>query len=204
MKPPRLRGVKLERGRLVAGGIGVVVGVASTFDVDVYRDWSLGRRCEERMRHVEIFLKDEAAPEAVDALERELAENPDVESVDYVSREDAYEEFKKLYEDEPHLYETIDADDLPAFFRLVASDEEAVAELFELEDPAIDEIRRDEGDPDLAASCAIRNFRELRDHPGARPLTARPSTLAPSWLETNSPGSIRSTSTASASSSAAT
>ena len=145
--------MKLDRGRLVAAGIGVAIGVAGTFAVDAYRDWSLERQCAEQDRKTAIFLRDDATPEEVEALERRLSEDPAVESFEHVSQEEAYEEFRELYEDQPHLYETITADALPASFRIVAEDEDAAAEVYGLDGlPGIDEVTED-GDDVLGLKC---------------------------------------------------
>lgn len=135
------------RRDLLACGVGVIVGIGLVAGVDAYRDWSRTRQCEEHSREVSIFVDDAASTEEVAGLERALSENPGIESVDYISQEQAFEEFKKLYEDQPHLYETVDPDDLPSVFRLVAANEDAVAEVYELENPAIDEIRG--GEPEI-------------------------------------------------------
>lgn len=135
--------MKVDRGRLLVAGIGVAVGVGATFAVDAYRDWALRRQCADQERKVTIFLEDTATPEEVRALESRLSEDPGVESFEHVSKEEAFEELRELYEDEPHLYETITADDLPVSFRIVAEDKAAAAEVYELNGLlGIDDVRR--------------------------------------------------------------
>jgi cell division protein FtsX len=150
--------MKLDRGRLVAAGIGVAIGVAGTFAVDAYRNWSLERQCAEQDRRVAIFLRNDATPEEVETVEQRLSEHPGVESFEHVSQEEAYEEFRELYEDQPHLYETITADDLPASFRIVAKDEGAAAEVWELDGlSGVDTVRPD-GDDRLRLKCNRLEF----------------------------------------------
>lgn len=49
-----------------------------------------------------------------------------VKGVDYITKAEAFEEFKRLYQDQPALYENIDEDVLPASFRVELSDPERV------------------------------------------------------------------------------
>ncbi|MHB8762633.1 MAG: permease-like cell division protein FtsX [Coriobacteriia bacterium] len=64
---------------------------------------------------IRIFLKDGAAPEAVDALQQELIGNPDVATVTYTSKEQALEDFKStIVQDSPEIVEQLEGNPLPA------------------------------------------------------------------------------------------
>jgi cell division transport system permease protein len=72
---------------------------------------------------VSIFLCDgrtcpEITPEQQDQLQDDLEEHQVVDEVFYESKEDAYERFVELFEDQPNLVESVDADVLPASFRV--------------------------------------------------------------------------------------
>ena len=148
--------MKLSRERLVAGGVGVAFGVAATIGVVAYRNGALSRRCDEEARKIRISLHDTASSEDVEAFERELSESSAVESVEYVSKEEALEELRELYEGQPELAETISADDLPASFLVVAADHEDTDELFDLSSPAIDEVSS--GREEIWAECLLNDY----------------------------------------------
>ncbi|MBI5231542.1 MAG: ABC transporter permease [Coriobacteriales bacterium] len=61
---------------------------------------------------IRIFLKDGAAPADVDALQKQLIDNPKVGKVDYTSKEKALEEFKQTVD--PEMIEQLDGNPLPA------------------------------------------------------------------------------------------
>lgn len=64
---------------------------------------------------IRIFLKDGAAPEDVDALQKSLLADPRVETVDYTSKEEALEEFKStIAQDSPEIVEQLEGNPLPA------------------------------------------------------------------------------------------
>lgn len=64
---------------------------------------------------IQIFLKDGAAPEDVDALQQELLANPSVKTVDYTSKEEALEKFKAtVAKDSPEIIDQLPGNPLPA------------------------------------------------------------------------------------------
>lgn len=133
--------MKVSREQVVAGGVGLAVGVGATLGVGVYRDSSLSQRCEEEARKVRVFVADDATPEEIAELERVLSESPAAAEVEFVSKDEAYEEYRELYRDRPELTETIGPGDLPASFRLLAVDLESTADFYDLSAPAVDDVR---------------------------------------------------------------
>jgi hypothetical protein len=67
---------------------------------------------------VEIFMAVKACAAEIDAVRIAVERDPDVESFRFLTKEDALNEFKKLFQDEPSLIENTTADALPASFRL--------------------------------------------------------------------------------------
>jgi cell division transport system permease protein len=67
---------------------------------------------------VSIFLLDSVTDEQRADFEQELANNPEVESVLYESKEEAYERAKQIFAGEEALLETLQPEDLPASFRV--------------------------------------------------------------------------------------
>ncbi len=71
------------------------------------------RSVEEKVA-IRIFLKDGAAPEDVDKLQRDLQADPRVKNVTYTSKEQALEELKASMKDSPELVEELEVNPLPA------------------------------------------------------------------------------------------
>jgi cell division transport system permease protein len=96
----------------------------------------------ERKVEVSVFLQDEITSAQQTDVRDTLNDLEVVKRVTYVSKEQAYEEFKDLYRDQPALWENIDADVLPASFRVEISDPKRVdviqAKL--KNNPAVEEI----------------------------------------------------------------
>lgn len=74
---------------------------------------------------VEAFLPPDATDERVDEIRTAIEGYPEVSSVNYVSEEEALDKFRETFEDQPEIYENLDAGVLPASFQL------------QLEDPAL-------------------------------------------------------------------
>ena len=91
---------------------------------------------------VSVFLRNDVTEGELDGLRSDLAGMPEIETFSYVSKNQAYEEFKKIYADKPELYEVLPEDSLPASFRISlvdASDAEEVAARVN-GSPGIDEV----------------------------------------------------------------
>lgn len=86
---------------------------------------SITGQIEEQIE-VSVYLTDNIT-EAQQRDVRSTVEGLDVvKGVEYISKPEAFEEFKRLYRDQPALYENIDEDVLPASFRVELSDPERV------------------------------------------------------------------------------
>jgi len=70
---------------------------------------------------VQIFLKDGAATEDVDALQRQLDADPQVDTVDYTSKAEALEKFKKNM-GTPEIVDQLEGNPLPASLDLALKD----------------------------------------------------------------------------------
>ena len=78
---------------------------------------------------VQIFLKDGAATDDVGALQRQLLENPLVETVKYTSKTDALEKFKKDMANSPDIIEQLEGNPLPASIDVALKDPETVKQV---------------------------------------------------------------------------
>jgi cell division transport system permease protein len=105
----------------------VVVNVTSTWEGKV---------------EVSAFLRDDISDGELQALQSDLAAMPEVQRFTYVSKQQAFEDFKNQFRDEPSLYQALEPDDLPASLRVKlvdAGDAEEVAQRIDGA-PGIDEV----------------------------------------------------------------
>ncbi|MFN2490105.1 MAG: permease-like cell division protein FtsX [Actinomycetota bacterium] len=92
---------------------------------------------------ISVYLLDDAAPGEIQDLEAQVSRYDEVEEVTYVSKEEAYEDFKALYPDNPEFYEHLPPNKLPASLRIKLTDAkytEGVAAAIEGA-PGVDEVR---------------------------------------------------------------
>ena len=73
----------------------------------------------------EVFLNLDASPEQKDRVERLLSQNPDVERVRFVGREEQFELFKSYFANEPDVLENVRAEDLPESYRVAPTVDDA-------------------------------------------------------------------------------
>ncbi len=94
-------------------------------------------------RQLIVYLSDKAMGEEVDQLENELRNRPQVTTVEYVSKEDAFETFNKVFKDDPQIAQGLTPSDLPASFKVIVEDPAALEKIQrELnEEPIVDEVR---------------------------------------------------------------
>jgi cell division transport system permease protein len=73
-----------------------------------------------------IFMQPDATEDQLDAVRRQLSTTPSIKKITYVSKPEAYEEFKRLFRNNPDLVETVTADRLPPSFRVVPEKAEQI------------------------------------------------------------------------------
>jgi cell division transport system permease protein len=66
-----------------------------------------------------IFMQPDATPAQSDATERQLSQMPEVKKVTYVGQDAAYDEFRRMFANEPDMVESVTAKDLPPSYRVV-------------------------------------------------------------------------------------
>ena len=93
--------------------------------------------------HVVVFLDDRVTTTAHKQLETSLENYPEVRTVDYFSKQEAEEEFKVLFKDQPELLAEVDYEILPASLRINLNDPSNYKLIIERLDgnPAVKEIR---------------------------------------------------------------
>jgi len=83
---------------------------------------------------ISTYLRDDATQNEIGSLEEQIAQMPEVQDVAYVSKDQAFQEFKEMYETQPEFYENLPEDALPASLRIKlnnADDTESVAAAIE-------------------------------------------------------------------------
>lgn len=77
----------------------------------------------------EIYMNVDASKNQIEEVKKALEDSADVKSFTFLSKADAYEEFKKFFRDEPDLVNSIDASALPASFRVAPKQAEETTQL---------------------------------------------------------------------------
>jgi cell division transport system permease protein len=92
---------------------------------------------------VSVFLRDDASPDQITALNNKIAGLPEVQTHYFETKEQAFEQFQRLFRDIPTLVNNVTADAMPQSFRIKLVDPEqfAVIRARLVGDPAIDEIK---------------------------------------------------------------
>ena len=71
---------------------------------------------------VSVFLANDITPEQRSALNADLTSNPEVKTVFYESKDDAYKRFAQQFKDSPALVKNVSSDALPEAFRVKLKD----------------------------------------------------------------------------------
>ena len=72
-----------------------------------------------------IYMNPGATQEQIDSITKELDDSPQVKEVEFYDRARSFEEFKRLFKDQPDLISTITPEDLPQSFRIQPSSTDA-------------------------------------------------------------------------------
>jgi len=81
----------------------------------------------DRWRHdvkLEIFMNVDASNGQITAVENELKDSPEVKDFKFLTKQDAYAEFKRIFPDDPALVSEVEPASLPTSFRVVPTQAE--------------------------------------------------------------------------------
>lgn len=78
-----------------------------------------------------VYMNPSATQEQIDSIQKELDDSPQVKEFEFFDRERTYDEFKRLFKDQPDLISTITAEELPQSFRIkpTSTDADVVSSL---------------------------------------------------------------------------
>lgn len=117
---------------LLLGGVQILGIVVN----NVTRTW-------EARVEVSAFFREDASENEIQDLTAEVSRYPEVQDVTFISKAQAFEEFKELYAEQPEFWQTLPPDALPASLRIKlydANDAEEVA--VRIEDAAgVDDVQ---------------------------------------------------------------
>ncbi|MBU4175701.1 MAG: permease-like cell division protein FtsX [Actinobacteria bacterium] len=97
----------------------IILGVVSMF---VHTGNGLAADMKERVDEIRVFLDENVTVEERESLERHIRNMEEVRSVTYISKDEALEEFKKMYEDQQGMLDEIEGNPFPAEFKVQMKD----------------------------------------------------------------------------------
>ncbi len=97
----------------------IILGVVSMF---VHTGNGLAADMKERVDEIRVFLDENITVEERESLERFIRKMEEVRSVTYISKEEALEEFRKMYEDQQGMLDEIEGNPFPAEFKVQMKD----------------------------------------------------------------------------------
>jgi cell division transport system permease protein len=72
-----------------------------------------------------VYVNPDATQDQISSLRKDLEQSPQVANVSYLDHAQSYDEFKKLFKDDPTIVSTVKPDDLPTSFRVKPSNPDA-------------------------------------------------------------------------------
>ncbi len=103
-------------------GVVLTVALAAGCTGGTSKDTSSHETRSARPVEMEAFMRARATSEQIDAVRTALARSRLVRKFTFVSQQDAYREFGRLFADQPDLVATVDPLVLPMSFRIVPVD----------------------------------------------------------------------------------
>ncbi|MFH1149501.1 MAG: permease-like cell division protein FtsX [Actinomycetota bacterium] len=97
----------------------VILGVVS---MSVHAGNGLAASMKERVDEIRVFLKENITVEERTSMESYIRKMTEVKSVKYISKEEALEQFKDMYKDQPDMIEQIEGNPFPAEFKVRMKD----------------------------------------------------------------------------------
>ena len=147
--------ISLRRNLLMtlAGVLTVTVSLMLFGGILLFQNWvDHGTQRWKNGVEFEVFMTVNPTEQQIDDVRQELADDPLVKNADFLSKEEAYEEFQRLFGDKPDLVSATSADALPPSFRVApdeVEDTEDLAARYETEPGVESVVTADEAVRDL-------------------------------------------------------
>jgi cell division transport system permease protein len=97
----------------------------------------------EQKVEISAYFREDASSGEIEQLTRDLDEMPTVKDVTFISKEEAFEEYKEIYKDQPEFWQNIPPDSLPQSLRISLTDADFTEEVASSirGAPGLDEVR---------------------------------------------------------------
>src|SRR4029079_8150690 len=119
--------VSLRRNLLmtIAGVLTVAVSLALFGGIMLLSKWvDHGTEQIKGGVRLEAFMVPDATKQQIADVEQAIKDDPQIKDYRFLTKEDAYEAFKKIFRNEPDLVKNVDAETLPTSFRIVPREAE--------------------------------------------------------------------------------
>ena len=108
-----------------------------------------------------IFMKPEASAQELEAVGRQLAAMPEVGRARYVSKPEAYEEFRQIFANEPDLRDSLTVDQVPPSYRVVPKEAEQTRLIGERFNDTAGVLRVSYAKEEVDALVSVTNFLQV-------------------------------------------
>ncbi|MCL2024963.1 MAG: permease-like cell division protein FtsX [Coriobacteriia bacterium] len=112
---------------------------------------------------IQVFIADDASSQDIEVLQRQMQSNPLVRSVNFTSKEEAFEIFKRTMEQSPEVIESIQGNPLPASLDIELINAQDVEEVVEqiMASEAFERIADRPDDPSRSVRYGQETVRRL-------------------------------------------
>ncbi len=97
---------------VILGAVSMLVHVGNSIAGDM----------KQRVDEIRVYLVEEITDEEVKSLQKYLTDMQEVKAAEFISKDDAMEEYKEMFADQKEMLEQIDGNPLPASFRVRMTD----------------------------------------------------------------------------------
>ena len=108
-----------------------------------------------------IFMKPDATQVESEAVSRQLSAMPEVKSSRYVSKPEAFEEFKKIFANEPDVRDSLTVDQIPPSYRVVPKEAEQTKLIGERFEDTAGVFRVSYAKEEVDALVSVTNFLQV-------------------------------------------
>lgn len=108
-----------------------------------------------------IFMKPDASQAESDAVDRQLKSMPEVKSYHYVSKPEAFDEFKKIFANEPDVRDSLTVDQIPPSYRVVPRQAEQTKVIGQRFDDTAGVFRVSYAKEEVDALVSVTNFLQI-------------------------------------------